>query len=588
MASLTPGVLSKLLQHAGNKDVKVTGEHRSALLQVIEIVPSLPNDHDNDPWKSKGFFLKVSDSLHSAYVSILDNDVDLIYSDKIQLGQFVYASRLDLGSPVPVLRGLKPVPKSKRSPCTCVGNPTDLVPSDLLPITPKRDFHNAKVVKTKAKPKNVEVEGLQLRRLSLDSARRVWDQSPKATSTSTSRTNAARTTTTTTLSSKSKQVCNSSDNASVISDKKACKNDKPTKPPSLSVSPLQNKNDVFSPKSKSKTSKKDLKSSSGGTIPIHLLNVPLNFKTWSDQRILWNALPSTINNLGKKAVSHRNVTFLAAVRELEEASAAEGIINCMRTFAELCDTTQKVPAGTLVEQFLDLHLSMQRAGKVVNSLQSITISEAKSNGYCSLQRSLPDACKSFADKNALSWVQAAVGTNLSKFNLFRMQEKSSLQNGEKIHYVIIDKNPKELNSESNSPQDKKNHRNHGSSLSESNAKRMPTPSQHNSTKKTNTVREDCSKGSRLKETATLAEKLLLVSREWFLKYLEDSLNVGFEQSREERSETAYLLGQLKRVNQWLDDLVGGGVGVDERIDDLRNKLYGFLLEHVDSTIVSIN
>ncbi|KAK7853953.1 hypothetical protein CFP56_034178 [Quercus suber] len=545
MASLTPGVLSKLLQHAGNKDVKVTGEHRSALLQVIEIVPSLPNDHDNDPWKSKGFFLKVSDSLHSAYVSILDNDVDLIYSDKIQLGQFVYASRLDLGSPVPVLRGLKPVPKSKRSPCTCVGNPTDLVPSDLLPITPKRDFHNAKFITSTCTPFYKSHIGVF-------------------------------------------HEANGWMLLQVISDKKACKNDKPTKPPSLSVSPLQNKNDVFSPKSKSKTSKKDLKSSSGGTIPIHLLNVPLNFKTWSDQRILWNALPSTINNLGKKAVSHRNVTFLAAVRELEEASAAEGIINCMRTFAELCDTTQKVPAGTLVEQFLDLHLSMQRAGKVVNSLQSITISEAKSNGYCSLQRSLPDACKSFADKNALSWVQAAVGTNLSKFNLFRMQEKSSLQNGEKIHYVIIDKNPKELNSESNSPQDKKNHRNHGSSLSESNAKRMPTPSQHNSTKKTNTVREDCSKGSRLKETATLAEKLLLVSREWFLKYLEDSLNVGFEQSREERSETAYLLGQLKRVNQWLDDLVGGGVGVDERIDDLRNKLYGFLLEHVDSTIVSIN
>lgn len=85
----------------------------------------------------------------------------------------------------------------------------------------------------------------------------------------------------------------------VISDKKASKNEKPTKPPSLSVSPLQNKNDIFSPKSKSKTSKNDSKSSSGGTVPIHLLNVPLNFNTWSDQRILWNALPSSINNLGK-------------------------------------------------------------------------------------------------------------------------------------------------------------------------------------------------------------------------------------------------------------------------------------------------
>ena len=222
MASLTPGVLSKLLQHAGNKDVKVTGVHRSALLQVIEIVPSLNSDHgdgnDNDPWKSRGFFLKVSDSLHSAYVSISDNDMDLIYSDKIQLGQFVYVSRIDLGSPVPVLRGLKPVPKSKRSPCPCVGNPTDLVPCDLLPFTPKHDFTKPTYkpkLKTKAKPKNVDVEGLQLRRLSLDSARRVWDQSPRATSTSTSRTNAAHTTTTTS-SSKSKRVSNSSDSTSVM------------------------------------------------------------------------------------------------------------------------------------------------------------------------------------------------------------------------------------------------------------------------------------------------------------------------------------------------------------------------------------
>ena len=265
------------------------------------------------------------------------------------------------------------------------------------------------------------------------------------------------------------------------------------------------------------------------------------------------------------------------------------VFDFISTFAELCDTSQKVPAGTVVEQFLDLHLSMQRAGKVVNSLLNIMLSEAKSNGYCSLQHSLPDGCKSLTNKNAASWVQAAVGTNLSKLNLFRMQEKSELQNGEKCHYVIIEKNPKELNSENSSPQDKQSHRNHGSSLTDSNAKRMPTPSHHylSSTKKTNTVRDEWSKGSRLKEAASLAEKLLLVSSEWFLKYLEDSLNVGFELSTEkERSEIPYLLRQLKRVNQWLDDLVGGGVEVDERIDDLRKKLYGFLLEHVDSTIVS--
>jgi hypothetical protein len=153
----------------------------------------------------------------------------------------------------------------------------------------------------------------------------------------------------------------------VNSDKKASKSDLPMKRPSLSISPLKNKNDIVSPKSKSKNSKEDLKSLSRASIPSRLIKVPLNFKTRSDQMILWNTLPSTIRDLGKvwnhvyvhnilhfqffkcqahivlhpivldqQAVSHRNVAFLAAVRALEEASAAEGVIHCMRyTFITL-------------------------------------------------------------------------------------------------------------------------------------------------------------------------------------------------------------------------------------------------------------
>ena len=34
MASLKPGILLKLLQNVDNKEAKVVGEHRSALLQV--------------------------------------------------------------------------------------------------------------------------------------------------------------------------------------------------------------------------------------------------------------------------------------------------------------------------------------------------------------------------------------------------------------------------------------------------------------------------------------------------------------------------------------------------------------------------
>lgn len=119
MASLVPGVLLKLLQHM-NSDVKVAGEHRSSLLQVISIVPALAG---SDLFTNQGFYLKVSDSSHATYVSLPDEQHDLILSDTIQLGQFIHVDRFEAATPVPILRGVRPVPGRH----ACVGNPEDLV-----------------------------------------------------------------------------------------------------------------------------------------------------------------------------------------------------------------------------------------------------------------------------------------------------------------------------------------------------------------------------------------------------------------------------------------------------------------------------
>lgn len=86
----------------------------------------------------------------------------------------------------------------------------------------------------------------------------------------------------------------------VVSDKKVfTKNDSHLKHPSMSVSPLKNKNETISPKPTNKSSKKELKSLPEGALSNHLIRVPLSFKTWSDQKIPWNALPSIISDLGK-------------------------------------------------------------------------------------------------------------------------------------------------------------------------------------------------------------------------------------------------------------------------------------------------
>ncbi|XP_009620869.1 uncharacterized protein [Nicotiana tomentosiformis] len=592
MASLTPGILLKLLQHLDDKQTKVAGEHRAALLQVISIVPSL----DDDPWKSRGFYLRVSDSQHSAYVSVSEEDVELILSDKIQLGQFIHVNRLDSGSPVPVLRGVKPVPKRR----PCVGDPKDLISSDFLTARsrpdPKRGKKNAEVKRVEAKTKvnrvvvsedrdikarrqsigNGKVEGLEMRRLSLDSVRKGWDRSPgeKNGGGATPR-------------SKSKSGFSGSDSLPYV---KKPSFDKVSTPrhSTASISPLTNKNIIVSPRSITKPTRKDLELLQDETLPYNLTKVALSFKNWSDSRISWSSLPSTVRDLGKEVTSYRNVACLSAMHALEEAAAAEGVIQCMSMFAELCESSKKVPAGQLVEQYLNLHENMQKAAAVVKSLVMRRTLEAKGSDKFFLQNPFPEICHNFTNKNAASWIQAAIDSELSNFCLFIKEGKKGNLDNEKSHYVILENNRKNSEAENQSPKNKQSPKTNGPSGPDSSGRRSVSQLKQHlpATRRTNIEREQWFKGSGLKEAAILAEKLLASSRAWFLNFLEDSLNKGFGLNTVEgNSEIAGLLGQLKRVNQWLDDMVQLGSQVDERVEGLRKKLYRFLLDHVDSSIL---
>uniref|UniRef100_A0A1J3JWI9 Uncharacterized protein n=1 Tax=Noccaea caerulescens TaxID=107243 RepID=A0A1J3JWI9_NOCCA len=107
MAALAPGILQKLID--GMKTgVKPTGEHRSSLLQVTDIVPIDLDEKNLLP--KQGFFIKLSDSSHSIYVSLPSDQDDDVLSNKMQLGQFIYVDRLDPGTPVPIVKGARPIP----------------------------------------------------------------------------------------------------------------------------------------------------------------------------------------------------------------------------------------------------------------------------------------------------------------------------------------------------------------------------------------------------------------------------------------------------------------------------------------------
>ncbi|KAJ8573510.1 hypothetical protein K7X08_010021 [Anisodus acutangulus] len=609
-------------------------------LPVISIVPSL----DDDPWKSRGFYLRVSDSQHSAYVSVSEQDVDLILSDNIQLGQFIHVTRLDSGSPVPVLRGVKPA--AKRRPC--VGDPKDLISSDFLTARtrpdPKRGKRNGEVKRVEAKTKmdiksrrqsigNEKVERLEMRRLSLDSVRRGWDWSP-GTPWSKSKTGFLGSDTLPSVKKPSLDKVSTPRHSTASISPLTSKNNivsprsvgKPTrKDPELIVSPRSvgkptrkdlelivsprsvgkptrkglelivsprlvskltrkdleliasprsvskpTRKDlelIVSPRSASKPTRKDLELSQDETLPCNLTKGALSFKNWSDSRISWSSLPSRVRDLGKEVTSYRNVAFLSAMHALEEAAAAEGVIQCMSMFAELCESSKKVPAGQLVEQFLNLHQNMQKAAAVTKSLVTRT-HEAKGNDKFCLGNPFPEICHNFTNKNAASWIQAAINSELSNFCLFIKEGKKVNLDNEKSHYIILENNPKISEAENHSPKNKQIPKTNGQRSVSQVKQHLPA------TRRTNIEREEWSKGSGLKEAANLAEKLLSSSRVWFLNFLEDSLSKGFGlYTAEGNSEIASLLGQLKRVNQWLDDMVKLGNKVDERIEGLKKKLY---------------
>lgn len=107
MAALAPGILQKLIE--GMKTgIKPTRGHRSSMLQVTDIVPIDLDEKSLEP--KQGFLIKVSDSSHSIYVTLPSDQDDVVLSNKMQLGQFIYVDRLEPGSPVPVILGAKPIP----------------------------------------------------------------------------------------------------------------------------------------------------------------------------------------------------------------------------------------------------------------------------------------------------------------------------------------------------------------------------------------------------------------------------------------------------------------------------------------------
>ncbi|OMO66044.1 hypothetical protein COLO4_30821 [Corchorus olitorius] len=533
MASLVPGVLIKLLQSI-NSNVKVRGEYRSVLLQVISIVPALTG---SELWPNQGFFIKVSDSSHSTYVSLSQEDNELILNNKLQLGQFFYVEKVEAGTPVPILVGVRPVPG--RNPF--IGNPKDLmqmlVPSE-SPVAPVDNNNNEEKINNGSKSKEL-----------VDFNK---DESPRQK-----------------IVIKEEKAVVASRYMQGVSPSS---NYKASGPDSNSncVKITENENGGTGKKTKSKQQQQEPKGQARPATPSRSRPAPetavskpeivasntketmVTQKSTVVKRSLikqenmnsnglvtnkeknnisetgsWNSLPACLLKPGKGMVRRRHLASLVAAEAQREASMATNLVKCLSMFSDLCSSASPENPHHSLTKFVTLQQLID-------------------------QKSIPTHLK---DKPL----------HLSLIPSFQDTEKSNKRKGLTLTH-------------------------------EKSTLKSPNPSIQVS----GAEKLEWAKGDGSKEIKELREMLVHETRTWFLKFLEVALDVGFQVGSQEKkgksaaagrgmeqdNQIAVTLSQLKYANEWLDkvrsNLSSDNNGLIETVERLKQKVYACLLSHVES------
>nr|KYP66168.1 hypothetical protein KK1_012452 [Cajanus cajan] len=353
MAALAPGILMKLL-NALNTGVKPTSEHRSSLLQVTDIVPADLDEKNLIP--KQGFFIKVSDSSHSIYASLPSDQDDVVLSNKMQLGQFIYVDRLDPGSPLPVLRGAKPLPG--RHPL--VGTPEPLM--GLRPNSaPRRgswgtnDGLSSPMV---FKPLNLDFDQCTPVKAKNGGMTDAKGESPA-------------------LLRKSCVVTNSSNGKF---SRSRSVSEREHRVPSTPFKSAEKKNVTPPPRLRNARVV-----ASSGDANGHNQNMDMNATSQPQSQSTNNSafdncnnlslpvnLPGKLSSLGKEAVQQREVAQKIALQALRDASATETVVRSLKMFSNLCKSARPDAPATCFERFLEFHNDIVQAVNEMVSIQGAT------------------------------------------------------------------------------------------------------------------------------------------------------------------------------------------------------------------------
>ncbi|KAL3621077.1 hypothetical protein CASFOL_035989 [Castilleja foliolosa] len=599
MASLKNGVLIKLIEDMKSDDV-VSDEDppKPVVLQIRSIIPVL---EEGDLWPNRGFFLKVSDSTHALYVSLSEEQNEMILGNKLKLGQFIHVQKLKKSHPVPLLKGVTPIP----GPHRCEGNPVDInSPADLGKVLESSSAADSVVEKGVILEKKIPFSrkgSRPGRSLSASKARPGEIKTDKCVFTSdhdSKKTGCGEIIGGVWPRSMPSSVDNDSDVDSVSSSKLMSRRRSwqeseilgvkeifdssvvkqeiklPPKSRSANVSPIRSVRYDSSDDNSSSVSRRKrvgspqrlIKSGdkSQGPVPktsnVQIANTLCGLvyeRKGAESGILWNSIPSNLVKLGKEVIRQRDNALLAAAEALQEACASERVLNSLSTLSRL-PLAEGDDLQPYVDKCFDLQDDLARSKLITQSLASISPvctpeSEPSTN---SIKETLNTALE--RKKNAMTWIKSAVALDLSSnptvdpTNIVK-EKKTSSKRGDKPKNTCIVK-------KSRSNTDFNN-------------------------------QADWTRGSTLSSAAKLATSMQDECRKMFLSHVEKYLDEVDRKSlsMDNEGEVAGMMYKVKMVSDRLS-LVSNSNLEDrseaEAHERVRNKIYGILLRHVERTAMA--
>ncbi|XP_015087197.1 uncharacterized protein LOC107030428 [Solanum pennellii] len=637
MASLKSGVLVKLLEEMKMVENTIVEDRKPILLQIRSIIPVL--EEGNLLLPNRGFYLKISDVSHAIYVTLPQNQNELILGNKLKLGQFIYVQKLEDAEPFPLLKDFTPLPGRR----LCDGTPEEI---GKVPKLEKNilDGSNSDFIVEKGviSEENIMDISSCLRRLSLESSdvdevrkkssnTNVLDGSSntkgKFRSLSASRTRPGvkrsgdvdsmrldgrcrrmsidnDSDTDSTISSVSSSTWTSkrkswnelkSLGAEEIFDSSVVKhNIRPPRCRSATVSPVRStkydsSDDNSSSLSRRKVvnvAKKTVKASAKSKNSVSKINCEQTIRPikglvfdrqGAENGISWDSLSSSLVELGKEVVKKRDIALFAAAEALQEACVAERLLNALSKFSEF-HLPEEDDLQPCIDTFLDLQDDMAQTRLIMKCLTNISPSRTEETDSSSSSADTEaSAITVQRKKNATTWIKSAVALDLS----LSSAALNPIPNSRNITNTL----KKSITSSDSTKQKgtiivKTDHNKNTDDIS-------PVLTSNNDTQ------PEWTRGSTIDAATHLASSLLDECRKRFLGYIEKYIN---ELERKmslmvSDNQVAAMMYKIKRVNDWLDLIINKqGSNLDESEIEtchrVRNKIYGILLKHVERTAMA--